>query len=174
MADDPIVLPGLAAQRAGPSAAVCTSGHVLRWLVDPSVEIQHCPKCGDRILFACPACSAPLPPDGEMLQWVPYHSFCSTCGKPYPWIGSEIARAKRALAEAGEAERWDETVMQRAGELIDDIAGERTTPSYVTAGVHWLSQRGAENAAQTVLDVVGRLGTAELKQGMRPHFPGQF
>ncbi|MGH7329753.1 MAG: DUF2321 domain-containing protein [Polyangiaceae bacterium] len=172
--DEPIVLPGLAADRSGPTAAVCTSGHVLSWIVDPSIQIPHCGKCGDPILRSCPACRAPMPPDPEMLQWVPYHSYCQACGKPYPWIDSEITRAKRALAEHAEVEHWSDDTKARADKLVDDIAAGRATGSEIVAALGWLRQRGAEKAEPPILDAIERLAGPELKTALRPSFPGQF
>ncbi|MBV8600956.1 MAG: DUF2321 domain-containing protein [Candidatus Eremiobacteraeota bacterium] len=174
MPDEPIVLPGLAEERREPSAAVCASGHLLAWSLDPSFALDFCPKCGEPVLRSCPHCRAPLPPDPEMLQWVPYHSNCIACGKPYPWRAAEIARAKRTLAEHAEVEAWEAPLHARAAEILDDIVAERAAPSAIVAGLRWLAAHGAESATPAILDVVDRLGTAELKQALRPSFPGSF
>ena len=171
---DPIVLPGLAAERRGPTAAVCTSGHVYAWLLEPETETGYCPKCGDAILVACPSCGEGLPPDPSMLQWVPYHAFCVGCGRPYPWTQTELSKAKRTFAERAEVDRWDDTVKSRAAELVDDIAGERATASAVVAAIAWLEQHGAEHATPAILDLIDKLGSANLKTALRPHFPGTF
>lgn len=171
---EPIELPGLSAQRRGPGAAVCASGHVFSWLIDAAVAPQYCTKCGDPILVACSACNSTLPGDGEMLQWVPYHGNCTYCGKAYPWKAADIARAKRALAEQGEVETWSDAVKARADELVDDIAADRTTASGVVAALNWLERRGAESATATILDTIERLASADLKQALRANFPGRF
>lgn len=170
---DPIVLPGLAAMR-GPVAAVCGNGHVYSWLLDPAEQIGYCSKCGDTILVSCPSCQAPLPADGEMLKWVPYHAYCSGCGKPYPWVAADISRAKRTVSEMSEAEKWSEPVEKRALELIDEIVATTATPSSVVAGVAWLESSGAQSATPAILDAIERLGSADLKTALRPHFPGVF
>jgi hypothetical protein len=172
--EEPIELPALSAQRRGPTAAVCSSGHVLSWFVDADVAEKFCAKCGAPILFACPACKVSLPADGEMLGWVPYHGNCANCGSAYPWKGDEIARAKRTLAEQAETENWDAAVKARADELVDDIAADRAVASGVVAALKWLAQRGAESATATILDTVERLAGATLKQALRPSFPGLF
>jgi hypothetical protein len=171
---DPFELPGLAAHRRGPSAAVCTSGHVFRWLVDPGFAASHCPKCGDQVLVACPACSAPLPGDAEMLQWVPYDGNCADCGEAYPWKAAHIGRAKRTLAEQAELEGWTDAVKARANEVIDDIAADRASASEVVTALKWLASQGAESATATVLDAVDGLAGMPLKQALRPHYPGLF
>jgi hypothetical protein len=172
--NDPIELPSLAAQRRGPSAAVCASGHVLSWEIDAAAAAKYCAKCGDPILVACPACNNALPADGEMLEWVPYHSNCIYCGKAYPWKADEIARAKRTLAEQAEVENWSDDVKARADALVDDIAADRAAASGVLAALKWLAQHGAESATATILDAVERLGSVTLKQALRSSFPGQF
>jgi len=175
MADEqPIVLPSLAAQRQQPCAAVCGNGHVYSWFLDPLDETGYCPKCGNPILVACPACNAPLPPDGEMLKWVPYHTNCIRCGKPYPWIAADIARAKRTLAERSEVESWNEAATARASELVDDIVADRATPSEMLAALKWLAMHDCESAEPTILEAIERLGSAGLKQALRSSFPGQF
>lgn len=172
--EEPIELPALSAQRRGPSAAVCASGHVFSWLVDAGAAASYCAKCGDPILVACPACNGTLPPDGEMLAWVPYHANCGYCGKAYPWKADEIARAKRTLAEQAEVENWSDAVKARADALVDDIAADRTAASGVVAALSWLARGGAENATPTFLDAIERLASATLKQALRANFPGRF
>lgn len=171
---DPIELPGLAAQRRGPTAAVCASGHVFSWFLDADAAPPYCAKCGDPILRACPACSGAFPADGEMLAWVPYHGYCTYCGKAYPWIAAEIARAKRAFAEQAEIGDWGEAEKARADELVDDIAADRSTASGVAAALQWLEGRGGECATETILDTIERLASATLKQALRANFPGRF
>jgi hypothetical protein len=171
---EPIELPSLSAQRRGPSAAVCASGHVFSWLVDPAVVEKYCAKCGDPILIACPTCDATLPADEGMLQWVPFYGNCMSCGRAYPWKAAEIARAKRTLAEQGETENWSDAIKARADELVDDIAADRATASGVAAALEWLALRGGEDATATILDAVERLASATLKQALRPTFPGLF
>jgi hypothetical protein len=173
-ADEPIELPGLSAQRRGPSAAVCASGHLFSWFVEGPVEPAYCLQCGDPILFACPICKAALPPDGEMLRWVPYHGNCMYCGTAYPWKAAEIARAKRALAEQADVAQWEPAVRSRADELVDDIAANRASAFGVAAAVTWLARSGGATAETTILDTVERLASAELKQALRPLFPGHF
>jgi len=172
--NEPIERPALSAHRRGPSAAVCASGHVVAWFVEGPIEERYCPKCGDAILFACEACGGALPADAEMLQWVPYHANCMYCGKPYPWRAAEIGRAKRTLAEQAEIERWSDAVRARADELLDDIVADRAAASGVAAGVKWLERHGGERAGATMLEAVERLGSATLKQALRPSFPGVF
>jgi hypothetical protein len=173
-ADNPIDLPALSAERRGPSAAVCSSGHVFSWLIEAALAPKHCAKCGDPILVACPACDATLPSDGEMLAWVPYHSNCWKCGAPYPWKAADILRAKRTLAEQAEVEGWSDAVKSRADQLVDDIAGERATASEVIATLNWLAHEGAQSATPTFIDTIERLGTMTLKQSLRSNFPGTF
>jgi hypothetical protein len=172
--DEPIELPALSAQRKGPTAAVCASGHVFAWLIDAVLAPKHCAKCGDPILVACPECRAPLPADGEMLQWVPYHTNCWQCGSAYPWKAADIARAKRTLAEQAEVEQWSDAVKTRADELVDDIAADRATASGVVAAVKWLEKHGAESATPAILDAIERLADTTLKQALRSNFPGAF
>ncbi len=109
-----------------------------------------------------------------MLQWVPYHANCTSCGNAYPWKAAEIARAKRTLAEQAELENWSDAVRARADELVDDIAADRAAASGVDAAMKWLARRSGESVIATILDTIERLGSATLKQALRPKFPGHF
>ncbi len=153
---------------------MCTSGHVSAWLVDAADAEKYCVKCGEPIIVACPSCRNTLPPDGEMLQWVPYHPHCVFCGNAYPWKADDMARAKRALAEQAETGRWNDAVKARADELVDEIAADRATGSGVVIALKWLEQHGAEGITATILDAVERLAGPDLKRVLRPTFPGQF
>jgi hypothetical protein len=109
-----------------------------------------------------------------MLEWVPYHGNCPECGNAYPWKADDIARVKRTLAEQAEVEAWSNTAKARADEVVDEIAGDRATPSSVLAAMNWLAMSGAETARTTIVDAVDRLGSTELKQSLRSNFPGQL
>lgn len=109
-----------------------------------------------------------------MLKWVPYHTNCIACGKPYPWIAADIARAERTLAERAEVENWNEAGKARASELVDDIVADRATPSEILAGLKWLAQHDCESAEPTILEAIDRLGSVAIKQALRSSFPGQF
>jgi len=172
--EEPIELPALSAHRRGPSAAVCASGHVFAWSLDPEFGVKYCPKCGDPILTACPTCERVLPADAEMLQWVPYYQNCLWCGKPYPWKAAAIERAKRTLSEQAQVEHWNDAVRSRADELVDDIAADRAVASGVVAALSWLGEHGAQSATETILDTLEPLASAALKQALRPTYPGLF
>lgn len=109
-----------------------------------------------------------------MLKWVPYHSYCSACGKAYPWIEADISRARRALTEMSEAQEWNEATRARGLEVIDEIVATTATSSSVVAAVQWLEHNGAESATPVILDAIDRLASSELKTALRPHFPGVF
>lgn len=153
---------------------MCRGGDVLSWFVDPTVVPKFCPKCGEPVLTTCPACSETLPPDGEMLQWVPYHGNCMYCGAAYPWKAADVARAKRTLAEQAEVAAWAPSARERAEALIDEIAAGRATPSNVDAALEWLARQGAEDAREPVLDFIERLSDPALKQALRGRYPDRY
>ncbi len=150
------------------------NGHVFAWLTDASLTPKHCAKCGEAVITACPQCNAPLPGDGEMLKWVPYHAYCWQCGNAYPWRADDINRVKRSLAEHAEVQHWDDAVKARADQLVDDIAADRAVPSGVNAALEWLREHGAEQAGPIILDAIDRFAETKLKQALRSDYPGAF
>ncbi len=172
--NEPIELPSLSAERHGPCAAVCVNGHVYAWETEAPLAPNHCAKCGAGVIIACPRCRTPLPADGEMLKWVPYHAYCFHCGNAYPWRADDVARIKRTLSEQAEVERWSDAVKARANELVDDIAADRAAASGINSALKWLGEHGAETATPTILDALETLADMELKQSLRSNYPGAF
>jgi hypothetical protein len=172
--DEPIELPSLSALRRGPSAAVCSGGHLVSWFIEPSAVAAYCAKCGAPVLVACPSCGKVLPGDPEMLEWVPYHGNCPECGKAYPWKADDVARAKQTLADQADVEAWSDAMKARADQLVDEIAADRATASSVLAALDWLAARGAKTAPGTIVDAVDRFGSSSLRQTLRSEFPGRL
>jgi hypothetical protein len=68
-------------------------------------SVKFCLVCGSELILSCQECDAPLQhgPDGE----TPKH--CGTCGKPYPWAGTEtVAPAEAGSLEGAEADKVPE------------------------------------------------------------------
>jgi predicted RNA-binding Zn-ribbon protein involved in translation (DUF1610 family) len=46
----------------------------------PEEPYDFCPRCGNRMVWACARCNATLPDDPEELETA---NFCRSCGAPY-------------------------------------------------------------------------------------------
>jgi len=104
-------------------AQICTNGHVINscFLTTPHINREFCSRCGAPTITQCQYCSAII--RGS------YHtristsdfarpSFCSDCGKPYPWTEAKI-QAAHTLAE--EMENLSDKEREVLSRSIDDL-----------------------------------------------------
>lgn len=61
-------------------------------------RLAHCPKCGAENVFDCPHCEATIEYDEEVPGERP--SYCSTCGKAFPWTEAALSAATEYTEEA--------------------------------------------------------------------------
>lgn len=100
---------------------VCENGHQITgcYQISKSERQDFCQKCGAATMTACPSCGGEI--QGAQIvdsrdlyetitkvepRMVPMHhvnvpSWCSNCGKPYPWTADKIATAIQILEEFG-------------------------------------------------------------------------
>lgn len=110
---------------------VCKNGHQITGCYDISESERHkfCQKCGAPTINSCPICNNTIQGDrlGEDLTgWdsiessvVP--SYCSNCGKPYPWTENKIMTAIQIFAEFGNLDdKEKETIEQDIKNIAED------------------------------------------------------
>jgi len=102
-----------------------------------------------------------------MGDWVPYHNYCSSCLKPYPWIGDRLARAKRMIEDESDIQAWDVATKERALELADDLAADRLEPQAISTTARWIEQRAPKEAVGFVWEIVKSLATDSAKNWLR-------
>jgi len=110
------------------TAAVCLRGHVATADAEshPVAVNKFCSVCGADIIKNCPHCGASIhghyvPPGvsaiGSHFGQPP--SFCSSCGKQFPWTAAKVSAA-RELADELEGLSADER--SRLKIAIDDVS----------------------------------------------------
>ena len=87
------------------TAQICLNGHIVNLSCknNPANCSNHCSKCGEKTITACPHCNTPIKGDGYREEFLfaigdnvstvtkrvdaEYErpAFCHKCGKPYPW-----------------------------------------------------------------------------------------
>jgi hypothetical protein len=60
----------------------CAEGHLgsYGFPTRPEEPYRFCPQCGNRMVWMCPQCGAPLPDDPQELESA---NFCRSCGAGY-------------------------------------------------------------------------------------------
>lgn len=116
---------------------VCENGHQMDDCYDNRiVDILnitekpkgHCKKCGAASIIACQNCNEKI--QGSQLTFgskktgasVGVPSYCSSCGKAYPWTESKIMTAIQLFAESGDLDDEEkETIEQDIKNIANDI-----------------------------------------------------
>ncbi len=112
---------------------VCENGHQITGCYSIRVleRQEFCEKCGAPTTIACPNCNKEIQGDRIDRGWtrevypvesadVP--SYCTNCGKPYPWTESKIVTAIELLTEFGNLdEKEKETIEQDIKNIARDI-----------------------------------------------------
>lgn len=77
-------------------------GRLQQMMQDRYVEeverLNHCAKCGEPSLIACLSCEAVIPKERTR------PSYCSVCGKPFPWTEKDLSTANTGNDEFGPLE----------------------------------------------------------------------
>ena len=107
------------------TAQVCANGHLITESIRgfPEQGQKFCQTCGAKTLTTFEYCSADIRGHlrGVLSIWddgdVP--SFCSECGKPYPWTSKRLAAAKILVEETENLDEQDKLLMKAS---LDDIS----------------------------------------------------
>ena len=120
---------------------VCENGHQITgcYNIRPEGQKKFCQECGAATIIACPACDVKIQGvEIEVVQsWadaryggselvpgrpVDVPSYCSNCGKPYPWTENKIATAIQMFAEFGNLDAKEkDTIEQDIKNIAKDI-----------------------------------------------------
>jgi hypothetical protein len=119
------------------SRQTCLNGHVISNTIGaPHTTPQpHCGRCGAATIVNCPGCEAPQ--RGNFSNFIGWgsktpNSFCSNCGKPYPWTERQIA-STTALINEEELLSQEEKVLLTS--TLTDLASD--TPNTVLAATRF-------------------------------------
>lgn len=108
---------------------VCENGHQINGGCNecPDFCVDYCPKCGSKTIKACPSCSTRIPgwllDAGIISTRLPdLPSYCSNCGKPYPWTERKIVAAIQYFAEFGELnDEEKKTIEEDVNNIAKDV-----------------------------------------------------
>ncbi len=119
---------------------VCENGHQITgcYNISPEKQKKFCQECGAATIIACPACDVEI--QGAVIKvdesWagarlgglelfpvgpVDVPSYCSNCGKPYPWTENTIVAAIQMFAELGIDENEESTIDEDMHNIAKDI-----------------------------------------------------
>lgn len=111
------------------TAQICMNGHMITSSIEhcPELKESFCSKCGAETITTCPNCNAPL--RGELyddevsiLGYTPsVDSYCTNCGKPYPWTESALQNTALLIQEEEElSEQLKESLVESLPNIITE------------------------------------------------------
>ncbi len=154
------------------TAQICTNGHVVNWMSvsKPGDNRRFCDKCGAQTITNCQYCNAMIKGYYHTIEWtekdvikaiqeavnpppktIPYNlgltlpSFCSDCGKPYPWIESKLKAAQEFTDLLDKLSPEERETLKKS---LDDII--RDTPQTTVAATRF--KRLVAKAGKPVAD----------------------
>jgi hypothetical protein len=152
---------------------VCRNGHVITALLKtfPATGQKFCDKCGESTICACEFCHTPMKGADlvamalDVFYKVPRfaHSYCSACGKPYPWTQK---RMDAAMDAAREVDGIDESELNLLGTSLHELG--RDTPQSDVAIIRWkkfLAKAGG-TVGPILTKLISEIATSEIKRKM--------
>ena len=73
-------------------------------------RLAFCPTCGVANINGCPHCKTTIESDPEYPSKRP--SYCSACGKPFPWTETALTIAREYIDELEELSTEDKTILK--------------------------------------------------------------
>jgi len=163
------------------TAQICNNGHVVNWMSvsKPEYNRSFCDKCGAQTITNCQYCNAMIKGYYHTIEWtkkdvikafqeainplpetIPYNlgltlpSFCSECGKPYPWTEAKLKAAKELADLLEELSPEEREILKKS---FDDIV--RDTPQTPVAATQFeriaakLGKAATEQLRKLVVDI---------------------
>ncbi len=119
------------------TAQICTNGHMITsmFISSPQFRKNFCDKCGAATITNCQSCNSPIRGSyhgGSIFSSYTPPSFCSECGKPYPWTEATVKAAKELADELDKLSLEEREMLKKS---IDDII--RDTPQTTVAATRF-------------------------------------
>jgi len=115
------------------TAQICTNGHVVneQLISSPHIKKKFCDRCGAPTITNCQYCRVTIKGayhfGPNTSSWM-RPSFCTNCGKPYPWTEASLKAAKELSDELENLSPEERNLLKKS---IDDIV--RETPQTTVA-----------------------------------------
>ncbi|MGZ3523081.1 MAG: DUF2321 domain-containing protein [Vulcanimicrobiaceae bacterium] len=156
------------------TALICESGHVMTGSLEYGGSQAHCRTCGAATMSACPSCSGRIlgsyPGSLSVMKHAP--SFCSECGKPFPWQVAALERARKVARMQSEIHDLDEATSSALTEFAEDVARDRATPEEAATFGQWFRKKAGPEAARAVGGVLKDIATSTIADIIRKSMLG--
>lgn len=130
---------------------VCLNGHQLSVTKkDTANPVPFCSKCGEKVISVCQECNAPIHGwlENDRVTYIGPRkkdrpSYCSECGKPYPWTSLVLHSAVELLA-------LDENLSEHDKQLIKTAIPDLLVDTPKTKVAETKFKKGFSMASSTI------------------------
>lgn len=149
-------------------AQICMNGHTITSDVEGSPEMKEsfCSQCGSETMEKCKCCDLPIKgtytdPDYVILDEYRPPSYCSNCGKPYPWTSAKI----EALVELA---KMEEVLSDKEVEVfsshVKDISSDTPNTVVSTNKLIIMSKKFSARAWQEIRSLLVDIASETAKK----------
>ncbi len=115
----------------------CLNGHIISNFIGASFGApqNHCGKCGEKTIVECPSCNVPQRGNAKDAVGVGSktpNSYCSNCGRPYPWTERQFAATAELVNEEERLSKEDKLLLTSS---LPDLASD--TPNTALAATRF-------------------------------------
>ncbi len=164
---------------------VCENGHQITgcYNISPEKQKKFCQECGAATIIACPTCDEKIQgteiklrqdfavgPDGpagrvvhsKILSGRPagVPSYCSNCGKPYPWTENKIITAIQTLTEFGDLNEEEKKTIKQD---VENIAKDVPDAELSARRIKRIWERGKSVGYEAIMEFASRTAAKILK-----------
>lgn len=158
---------------------VCENGHQITdcYNIRPEQQKKFCQECGAATIIACPTCNEEI--QGARIEvhqsftdartgrskMVPGRpvgvpSYCSNCGKPYPWTGNKITAAIQNLVEFGDLNEEEKKTIEQD---VENIAKDVPEAELSARRIKRIWERGKSVGYEAIMEFASRTAAKILK-----------
>jgi len=148
-------------------AQIGPNGHVVnaRYRTQPFDNRDHCERCGQKALMACPKCNAPF--RGEYIRVhgsykTPAH--CHKCGSEMPW--TELNRLAAIAMFADEV--TEQHLVTEFKESVGEVCRDTPAAPLAATRLKRLMKKVHESTAKLIHDTIVKIAAETIARSLKP------
>jgi hypothetical protein len=153
-------------------AQICLNGHLINSSSSdyPQFNKKYCNKCGLATITKCPDCNSEIPGHYNIpgrLSVVRYSipSFCSRCGKPFPWTKQKLQAAHDLAQELDDISEEDRKSLNQS---IDEIVKDTPSASVASMKFKRILSKTGKHVSQAFRDILVDILSEATKKVLWP------
>jgi hypothetical protein len=126
-------------------------------------RLRYCPQCGAASIRECSHCKSSIDLDDQIPE---KPSYCSGCGKPFPWTEAALTAAKEYTDEAEGLSAQEKTALKATfDELTGDGPRTELAANRFKRLLKKLAPDVAEGIRKTIVEIASEAAAKLLKSG---------